>query len=183
MTMIDAERLRTLCPQEWDTLYQLGSRRTYRVLYHVTKAESRVLEELDQSVWLAAMEGIETYDVRRGTPLDWVLGIARYKGLSYLRQKYRAKVVVMERLPAVSLAQESLTGSEWIGEKSRILRACIESLPERWQYVLRQKYEIGLSVKDIAELTGTSAKAVESTLSRARHRLRELVDDLVSWEL
>lgn len=183
MTTIDAERLRAMCPEEWDRLYQLGSCRTYRVLYHVTKAEARVLEELNQGVWLAALEGIDTYDARRGPPLDWVLGIARYKGLNYLRQKYRAKVVVMERLPEMSLAQTAAVNSEWLTEKSRLLRACVESLPDRWQYVLRQKYEIGLSVKEIAELTGTSAKAVESTLSRARHRLRELVDDLVRLEL
>ena len=59
-------------------------------------------------------------------------------------------------------------------DRAALLRATIESLPENWQYLLRQKYEAGLTVNEIAELTGATPKAVESTLSRARQRLRDL---------
>lgn len=60
-------------------------------------------------------------------------------------------------------------------ERASLLRATLESLPENWQYVLRQKYQFRLSVREIADLVDSTPKAIESTLSRARQRLRDLM--------
>jgi len=68
-------------------------------------------------------------------------------------------------------------------ERLGMIRACIESLPENWQYILRQKYEQGLSVKEIAESNDCTVKAVESILSRSRSRLRELTQETSKAEV
>lgn len=122
------------------------------------------------------MESISRFDAGRGTPQDWVLGIARYRGLSYLRAKYRNRVVCVVDGSArqFSDGREESHGDD--AERAAVLRAAVLSLPETWQYVLRQKYDAGLSVVQIADLLDTSPKAVESTLSRARRRLRELCE-------
>jgi RNA polymerase sigma-70 factor (ECF subfamily) len=173
----EIERLRGRDTEAWDRLYRGCAHRTYRILYHLTKGDGRVLEELNQTVWLAAMETIDNLDAARGTPQDWVLGIARFKALSYLRKKYRCRVVSVGMDVPMSLSQPLSDSADPLQERARVLRACIESLPENWQLVLRQKYEIGLSMKEISDLGGLSVKAVESILSRARNRLRELVRD------
>jgi RNA polymerase sigma factor (sigma-70 family) len=157
-------------------LYRSVCRRTYQLLLTVTGAQASVVEELNQDVWLSAIESIEGFDATRGAPHDWVLGIARFKGLTYVRKVYREQRVfsgrhdVLEKTVAASPENSSET------EQMAMLRAAITSLPEQWQHLLRQKYESGLSVKEIAELAGTTPKAVESNLSRARQRIRELCD-------
>jgi RNA polymerase sigma-70 factor (ECF subfamily) len=178
----EIRRLRQRDPQAWERLYRDVCRRTYRVLFHVTKAETAVLEELNQSVWLAAMEAIERFDATRGTPSEWLMGIARLQGLGYLRRQYRRRVFsaagAVETWEAPNRERDGASAHE----QSGLLRACIEALPEQWQFVLRQKYEVGLSVKEIADLCGSSVKAVESVLSRARNRLRQWVAETRATE-
>jgi RNA polymerase sigma-70 factor (ECF subfamily) len=47
------------------------------------------------------------------------------------------------------------------------------ALPERYQAVLRAKYEEDLAIAEIARKWGESLKAVESLLARARGAFRE----------
>ncbi|QEG43816.1 RNA polymerase sigma factor [Roseimaritima ulvae] len=175
--LIDVQRLRVGDHQAWDALYSSACRRTYRVLYHLTGAKQSVLEELNQDVWLSALQSIERLDATRGTAVDWVLGIARHKGLTYLRKHYANRVVFVGAggdMPDLSFADD---GPSPAHERAMWLRAAIESLPEHWQYVLRQKYHVGLTVQQIADQMDRTPKAIESTLSRARARLRELVSE------
>jgi RNA polymerase sigma-70 factor (ECF subfamily) len=67
-------------------------------------------------------------------------------------------------------------------ERAALLRASLESLPENWQYALRQKYQAELSVREIADLMESTPKAIESILSRARQRLRDLMHESTSEE-
>ncbi len=158
----------------WDTLYTANCRRTYRVLFHVTAASPAVLEELNQEVWLSAIESIEHFDTTRGTAQDWILGIARFKGLTYLRKRYANRLAFVGSYSNLPEERSEPQREDGFCERLALLRALIESLPDNWQYVLRKKYETGLSVKEISELMSVTPKAIESTLSRARQRLREL---------
>ena len=170
----DEQLLRGRDTDAWDTLYRSTCRRTYRVLHHVTGATQTELEELNQDVWLSAIQSIERFDATRGTAQDWVLGIARFKGLTWLRKQYNNRFVFVSG--SFEMTEHWATPESTIefADRAALLRATIESLPENWQYLLRQKYEAGLTVNEIAELTGATPKAVESTLSRARQRLRDL---------
>ena len=172
---IDVQLLRIGDRDAWDALYSATCRRTYRVLYHLTTAKQNVLEELNQEVWLSAIQSIDRFDATRGTAADWVLGIARHKGLTFLRRQYTNRVVCVggsNNLPESSVRDNDQLMAD---ERTALLRASLESLPENWQYVLRQKYQSGLTVREIADLTESTQKAIESILSRARQRLRHLM--------
>ena len=134
-----------------------------------------MLEELNQDVWLSAIQSIDRFDATRGTAVDWILGIARHKGLTFMRRHYASRVICVGGngdLPEPGVvADDHLEAAE----RAALLRASLESLPENWQYVLRQKYQTRLSVREIADLMESTPKAVESTLSRARRRLRDLM--------
>lgn len=145
------------------------------MLFHLTAAKQSVLEELNQEVWLSAIRSIDRFDASKGNAVDWVLGIARNKGLTFLRRLYASRVVCVggsNELP------ESIVFNEdqiLVTERAALLRVSLESLPKNWQFVLQNKYHLGLSVREIAELMRTTPKAIESTLSRARQRLRDLM--------
>jgi RNA polymerase sigma-70 factor, ECF subfamily len=174
--LLDPHLLRERDSETWDALYMSTCRRTYRVLSHVTGASRLVLDDLNQDVWLSALESIEGFDATRGTAQDWILGIARFKGLNYLRKKYSSRLAYVGDCSALH-EQPEVSASAEAAECAAVLRGSIESLPENWQFVLKQKYHAGMSVKEIAELAETTPKAIESTLSRARQRLRELFQD------
>jgi RNA polymerase sigma-70 factor (ECF subfamily) len=51
----------------------------------------------------------------------------------------------------------------------------LNCLPEEDRAILRRKYLEGFSVREIAEESGSSEKAIESRLTRARNRLKEMI--------
>lgn len=57
----------------------------------------------------------------------------------------------------------------------RVVQATLDDLPAKYGDVLEWKYIHGLSVAEIAARIGSSPKAVESLLTRARHAFREAV--------
>ena len=57
-------------------------------------------------------------------------------------------------------------------ERSALVRAAVDQLPERDAEMLMLKYGEGWSCREMAERLGISVVAVESRLHRARERLR-----------
>ena len=180
--MFDIQLLRDRDRESWDSLYRSTCARTYRVLHHVTGAPQLVLEELNQDVWLSAIDSVDRLDGTKGTAVEWVLGIARFKGLTHLRRHYANRLVIVshctDRVDSAEAVDEAIDGEE----RRALIRAAMESLPDHWQNVLRQKYEAGMSVMVIADMLGTTPKAVESILSRARQRLRDLIQQTILQE-
>lgn len=170
----DTQLLRQRDEVTWNALYSAMCRRTYRLLAQVTRASAAVVEELNQEVWVSAMESVEKLDAQRGSAQDWILGIARFKGLTYLRKQYASRTVCVGSAEDLPEADGTDERTQETAERQARLDAAILFLPEHWRLVLRQKYLLGLSVKRIAELMGSSPKSVESILSRARQRLRDL---------
>ena len=58
-------------------------------------------------------------------------------------------------------------------ERAERIAAALNTIPDRYEAVLRAKYLEGRSVADIAAESGDTAKAVESLLTRARQAFRE----------
>jgi RNA polymerase sigma-70 factor, ECF subfamily len=160
----------------WAEVYDRHVRDIYGFVYHLSGGDIALAEEVNQEVWLAALEGIERFDVRSGRFRDWLMGIARHRVSRHFRGVAR-----------VSCANVRLSGSgpELAGlpppeqleelERAEVIRAALICMIPEQRDVLLQKYVEGRSVAEIAGCTGKSSKAVESLLTRARERLRSLL--------
>jgi RNA polymerase sigma-70 factor, ECF subfamily len=160
----------------WSAVYDHHARDTFGVIYHLVGGNRHLAEELHQEVWLAALEGFDQFDASRGRFRDWLLGIARHRvsrhyRAAVLRSTEPAEKLTIKMNDAVQSPVDQLEGVERAG----VVRAALIQLNRNKRDVLMKKYIDGLSVIDIAERTGRSVKSVESLLTRARERLRELV--------
>ncbi len=164
----------------WDTLYASRVRELYGFVFHLMPRNRSDAEEMHQDVWLAAVSGVEEYDPARGTLRDWLLGIARKRVALYYRRRhaggYRTKPHE-ETCLDVEEAASAVVPEECVEqvERAAVVRAALLSMPEDRRQVLLEKYVGGLPVREIAERSGRTDKAVESLLSRAREQLRRLV--------
>lgn len=132
-------------------------------------------------------KGIEHLDSYRGEAAlyTWFCQICRNLIVDYCRANSRdmQKVVLIEDHENVRAILEALSApmidqpeiGAWQHDVNRLVQATIDSLPARYGDVLEWKYVDGLSVKEIAERTSVSAKAVESLLTRARIAFREAI--------
>lgn len=67
-------------------------------------------------------------------------------------------------------------------EEYRMLRAAIAELPDQDRQILFLKYSVGLTSKEIAEITSVpNENAVNVRLSRARHKVLLLLKNW-GWE-
>jgi RNA polymerase sigma-70 factor (ECF subfamily) len=113
----------------------------------------------------------------------WIYRIAVTKSLDILRRRKRKKRFAAFRSgpSAAEVEPESLPGApdddpgraHELRERSRILEAKIDELPESQKAALRLARYEGLSAKEVAAVLGTSVPAVDALLHRAVKNLRK----------
>jgi RNA polymerase sigma-70 factor, ECF subfamily len=155
----------------WASLYDRHVGNVFGVVYHLVGGDRAIAEDVNQEVWLLAIEQFDRFDPARGRVRDWLLGIARHRALRRHRGA-PARSLELDDGPTEGLSPpDLLEGSERAG----MVRAALLCLEEDRRRVLLDKYVERLSVAEIASRSGRSAKAVESLLSRAREQLRVLL--------
>jgi RNA polymerase sigma-70 factor (ECF subfamily) len=156
----------------WTTMYDRHVGDLFGLVYHLLGGDRRAAEEVNQEVWLLAIEQFDRFDPGRGKFRDWLLGIGRYRALRYRSRALGAVPAdnldgPSDLLPPPELAEEA--------ERANVVRAALFCLHDDYRRVLVDKYVAGLTVAEIADRIGRSPKAVESLLSRARAELRDVL--------
>lgn len=131
-------------------------------------------EELVQRSMFDAVRGLNTYDSSKGSPEEWIIGIARNNIRLEVRKRaarpstngdinYYLQTIDTEPLPDEVLERE---------ETADLVRSALGKLKSKEQTVLRARYSEGLKTDEIASRMGTTEKAIHSLLYRAKISLR-----------
>jgi RNA polymerase sigma-70 factor (ECF subfamily) len=132
-------------------------------------------EELVQRSVFDAVRGRGSYEASKGSPEEWIFGIARNNiRLETRRRASRGGVDgdisgYLEVIDSKPLPDEIIERRE----TAEIVRTALGRLTSKEQDVLRAKYIEGLSVREIAERIGITENAVHSLLYRARNLLAQ----------
>jgi RNA polymerase sigma-70 factor (ECF subfamily) len=151
----------------------------YAYVRHRLAPRADLVDDVVQDVFLAALRGLSTF--LGNAPLrSWLLGIARHKVEAYYRQRLREPEALPDSGDASEPAASGIPIDELIDRErleaktQRVLR----QLPESYGLALLWRYWENRSVRDMAEETGKTEKAIERLLARARARFRELWDQV-----
>lgn len=135
-------------------------------------------------------KAIDKLDRYRGEAslYTWFCQICRNTLVDYCRATNRRgeRVVLYEDHANVKAILEALTAPAagepeaiaWQRDVRRLVQATIDALPPRYGDVLEWKYVDGWSVGEIADRLGSTVKAAESLLSRARAAFREAIVEI-----
>jgi RNA polymerase sigma factor (sigma-70 family) len=126
-------------------------------------------EDVTSETFERAVRYRETYDPAKGTPLSWVLGIARRCTNDALAARKTAHLELLEAEAPGDLEAET-------GERLE-LEAALAGLPADDFELLSLRYGADLSAKKIAEVLDSTPGAVRVALHRAHARLRLLLED------
>jgi RNA polymerase sigma factor (sigma-70 family) len=138
-------------------------RRVYSfVAFHI--GHGAEAEDVTSDVFERAVRYRASYDPRKGTPVTWLLGIARRSIVDA-----RLRGVVHDPEPenhpdSGDLEADTLRRIE--------LSDALARLEERERELLAMRYGAGLSSREIGGLVGLEPGAVDVALHRARTRLR-----------
>lgn len=132
-------------------------------------------EDVAQETFLAAYANLAAYDSDRAKFSTWLSTIARNKCLNLLKRRRPILTdAVVEasdwRTPMDDLADDEL---------HRRLDAALDQLPveQRTAFVLAEFHE--LSYEEIGQIEGVKLGTVKSRISRAKEKLRRVLEDVV----
>ncbi|SRR6266542_876397 len=132
-----------------------------------------MVEDLMQEILISAWQNLPNFRGEAGLRA-WILGIARHKIEDYYRRRIReaelqeddSQTVEPTLRPQMEEKLEAAAGQERV-EKT------LAYLPEAYGLALTWRYRDGKSLREMAELTGKTEKAMERLLARARESFRK----------
>ena len=169
----------------FEALYHRYQRRIGAYIYGMVHDHGRA-EDITQDVFMSALRRMRATD----TPIafkPWVYEIAKNACIDAFRRSKRAEEISYdaddgsERLHLVS---KGPTPEAAVDTRMSLdhLRGAFGGLSEAHHQILVMRELEGLSYRQIGERLGMSRPSVESTLFRARRRLSEEYEELVSGE-
>jgi RNA polymerase sigma-70 factor, ECF subfamily len=136
-----------------------------RQIYVYVRSQIQSIADCDDVVQNVGAVLWEKYDTYRPEEsfTRWAFGVARLEVLKY-RQKQGRRALTLRTDLVELVAAETAEVSETADALAEGLRTCVEKLSPWSQVVLRQRFEAGQSVREIAERFGRTESAVYKTL-------------------
>ncbi|MDX6643262.1 MAG: hypothetical protein QOD76_1224 [Solirubrobacteraceae bacterium] len=166
-------------------LYDRYRRRIASYAYGMVKDHARA-EDITQDVFISALRRMRETD-RPIAFKPWIYEIARNACIDHFRRGKRAEELSFDAPDGSYAADQWLVAQSpppdaAMDTKQQLNDLCgaFGGLSETHHEILLLRELEGLSYREIGERMGLSRPAVESTLFRARRRLNEEYDDLVS---
>lgn len=141
--------------------------------------DSEATEEVLSSTMVAAWRGWNSFK-HKSTYFTWLCRIALNKIADYYRDQInlRSRFIVPGLKTLANLQSQDVTPEERIAldELRKSVNACLNLLPPEKRRLLQFRYWYDLSYNEIAKLLGTTERAVEGQLYRARHEFAKVWD-------
>lgn len=127
------------------------------------------VEDVLQETFVSVFDSLPLYrgDAKIET---WVMAIARHEAADFYRKRYVRSIVQQTSPLFEDMVEEARTPEfEWKKKKlEERFEKAYKSLSKPYQEILSLRFELGMSVKEVAAKMEMSFKATESLLYRAR---------------
>jgi RNA polymerase sigma-70 factor (ECF subfamily) len=176
----DRTRVRELAatfadPVAFRRWYEDAVGRVYAYLYARCGGDVSLAEELTQQTFIQAIERRESYE-GRASAVTWLCTIARNKLTDHYRRIDREERRLLRLVVGEIATSHTPSPDALVEEREAVITALGQLAPlQRAAIVLC--YLDGLSVREAAITLGRSESATESLLSRARERLRQILQE------
>jgi len=155
-----------------DYFYQV-----YKIALSMTR-NTQAAEDVTQETFLIAFEKYN--QLRDSTKAGaWLTSIALNIARAYFNREKRFMTMDPENISIKLQDDEPEQVLERLGQKeiAQVLIGAIHDLPPEFQDVIILKYYHDLEVKEVAELLELPQGTVKSRLSRAREKLRKILEE------
>jgi len=150
-------------------LYDRHSRLLYGLLLKIIKDRSEA-EELLQEVFVQVWTRADTYNVQLGTPIAWLVRIARNRAIDRLRANtVRTRTVEATPLPPPVETPEARAA---MTEQQRAVARALEALPPDQRLLIEHAYFSGLTQSELATRFGLPLGTVKTRVRTGMMALR-----------
>jgi RNA polymerase sigma-70 factor, ECF subfamily len=167
------ERIATKDAAAIAALYDRHCRLLYSLVFRILRDASEA-EEVLQEVFLIAWTRVETYDRDLGSPVAWLVRIARNRAIDRLRS-LRARIRALDEAPAAASADVVATPETEVlrSEQRRAVGRALEALPPDQRVLIETAYFLGLSQSELATRFELPLGTVKTRIRAGLKLLRE----------
>ena len=170
--------------EAFEQLYEQSSALLYALVMRIVGNQDEVAELL-QEVYLEAWCKASNYDVARGTPMAWLVTLARSRALDRLRALgSRGKGVTssLDDTPAAGLVATNSDALEKRAatERHALVGAALKDLPPVQRQAIELAFYDGLTHMEIAERLQTPLGTIKTRIRLGMEKLRDSLRSL--WE-
>ena len=142
-------------------------------------AHGDAAEDLHQETWIAVSKNAAVFDPARSSFPAWLFTIARRKTWDHFRRQKVAILASVQDDAAMMVSDPGQTPLEQVQsrELAEEIVAAVEALPLEQRGVFVLFAHAGLSLEEIAQVTGVAVETVKSRLRYARAKLRQSLAD------
>jgi RNA polymerase sigma-70 factor (ECF subfamily) len=138
--------------------------------FHARTGSVADAQDLTAETFFAALDGFPRYRSGKGTPIAWLMGIARHKLVDYFRRSSRSvPLEVIETEPGDQLLPEAEAGQAL--QLERVAEALHRINPARAEALTLHLY-VGLCLDETAKALNKSPQAVKKLVQRGLADLR-----------
>ncbi len=157
----------------FDEIVNRYSRKVYELCYRILRDREEA-QDMAQEVFVRVYEKRDKF--RGGSALyTWIYRIATNMCLTRLK-KARVQTVPLETVEGVLEARPESAGPDYSRLEATVAKAMID-LPPRQRAVFAMRFFDKMSLKEIAEASGTSVGAVKANYHHAVKHLRNILGE------
>ena len=158
-------------------LYDAHSRLLYGLILRILRDRSEA-EEVLQEVYVLVWTRAETYNVSLGSPVAWLVRIARNRAIDRLRaNSVRLRAVESAPLPEAAASPETQAAAS---EQQRAVVRALEALPPDQRLLIEHAYFEGLTQSELADRfklpLGTVKTRIRSGMIALRQHLSQMAE-------
>jgi len=138
-------------------------------------AHGDAAEDLHQETWIAVARNASAFDPGQASFRAWLFTIARRKAWDHFRRQKVAILASAQDDAAMTIPDPGQTPLEQVQshELAREIVAAVDALPLEQRAAFVMFADAGLSLEEIAQVTGVSPETAKSRLRYARAKLRQ----------
>lgn len=165
-----ARGLRRRDPHLLDRLIEQYQHRLLRYLVHLT-GQRELAEDLFQETWVRVLERGRQYDGRRDFTA-WLFTVARNLAIDHMRRR-RPEGEEQADIPQQGVPSAFDLAARM--EQSERIAAGMQHLPAEYREALALRFQEGMSLEEIASVTGAPLGTVKSRIYRGLSALEPLL--------
>lgn len=149
------------------------SRKVYGLCYRILRDQEEA-QDMAQEVFVRVYEKRASFKGRSGL-YTWIYRIATNMCLTHLKRR-SIRTVPLDAVEGVLEARQNDRGPDY-SRLERIVSEAMAELPPRQRAVFAMRFFEKMSLKEVAQATGTSVGAVKANYHHAVRRLRSIIGE------
>lgn len=162
--------------QSFETVYLDNHRYIYNLVFSKL-CHRQTAEDITSDVFLRALRNYDSFDPEKSSPRTWLCRIASNAVIDYFRRKHE---VISEDIDLAVMTHGGVHYDEYpimSEDMTRRLSFALSKIPEHDREIIRLSYYEGKKNQELANMLGTSPKAVSERKRRAIKKLIKAYKD------